>query len=288
MAVYNQLTGKIESDETAGYPQLNNCRGFELLRYITNCKFLEPIDVVMSAKILKASAGQGKIYIRPIQRSLSVIPLKSETSSFSTSMLKEKCVYCLKEFPLQSLRAHVLTCLSSSYLSDDDTGDVSEEDSAPSDVESNNDNISESNRSLEVSNNISDSEVIDITDTLETNMSTDITLNSEKKIKDIIIGKEIVDIIEHCKTKDLNNPVEILKYIQTRLAQGRPLEIEDVRQCISGATNFIMVDRSDLINTGLEEIQHISNKFVTLEVQFYNEVMVMVFHSERIYVNLYS
>ena len=288
MAVYNQLTGKIESDETAGYPQLNNCRGFELLRYITNCKFLEPIDVVMSAKILKASAGQGKIYIRPIQRSLSVIPLKSETSSFSTSMLKEKCVYCLKEFPLQSLRAHVLTCLSSSYLSDDDTGDVREEDSAPSDVESSNDNISESNRSLEVSNNISDSEVIDITDTLETNMSTDITLNSENKIKDIIIDKEIVDIIEHCKTKDLNNPVEILKYIQTRLAQGRPLEIEDVRQCISGATNFIMVDRSDLINTGLEEIQHISNKFVTLEVQFYNEVMVMVFHSERIYVNLYS
>ena len=288
MAVYNQLTGKIESDETAGYPQLNNCRGFELLRYITNCKFLEPIDVVMSAKILKASAGQGKIYIRPIQRSLSVIPLKSETSPFSTSVLKENCVYCLKEFPLQSLRAHVLTCLSSSYLSDDDTGDVREEDSAPSDVESNNDNISESNRSLEVSNNISDSEVIDITDTLETNMSTDITLNSENKIKDIIIGKEIVDIIEHCKTKDLNNPVENLKYTQTKLVQGKPLEIEDVTQCISGATNFIMVDRSDLINTGLEEIQHISNKFVTLEVQFYNEVMVMVFHSERIYVNLYS
>ena len=174
----------------------------------------------------------------------------------------------------------MLTCLSSSYLSDDDTGDVREEDSA-SDVEPSNEKISESSRSLEVSNNISDSEVIDITDTLETNMSTDITLNSENKIKDIIIGKEIVDIIEHCKTKDLNNPVENLKYIQTRLAQGRPLEIEDVRQCISGATNFIMVDRSDLINTGLEEIQHISNKFVTLEVQFYNEVIIMVFNSEK-------
>ena len=76
--------------------------------------------------------------------------------------------------------------------------------------------------------------------------------------------------------------------MQKRLLQGRPLEIEDVTQCISGATNFIMVDRSDLINTGLEKIQHISNKFVTLEVQFYNEVMVMIFHSERIYVNLYS
>ena len=70
--------------------------------------------------------------------------------------------------------------------------------------------------------------------------------------------------------------------MQTRLVQGRPLETEDVTQCISGATNFIMVDRSDLMNTGLEEIQHISNKFVTLEVQFYNKVMIMAFNSERI------
>ena len=276
VTVYNQLTGTVESDETAGHPQLKNCG--------PNSKALEPTDVVMSAKNLKATAGQGKIYIRPIQRSLSVISLKSETSSFSSSVLKEKCVYCLKEFPLQSLRAHVLTCLSSSYLSGDDANDVREgEDSAPPDVEPRNDNNSESNRSLEVSNNISGSEITDVTDTLEeTNMSTVTIVNSENEIKDIIIDKEIVDIIEHCKTKDLNNSVEILKYIQTRLVQGRPLEIEDVTQCIGGATNFIMVDRSDLMNTGLEEIQQISNKFVTLEVQFYNEVMIMVFNSERI------
>ena len=166
----------------------------------------------MSAKILKAAAGQGKIYIRPIQRSLSVILLKPETSSFSISVLKEKWVYFLKEFALKSLREHVLTCLSSSYLSDDDAGDVREEDSVPYHVESSNENTSESNRSLEISNNISDSQVIDITGTLETNMSTNTILNSENKIKDIIIDKEIVGIIEHCKTKDLNNPVEILKY----------------------------------------------------------------------------
>ena len=79
VTVYNQLTGTVESDETAGYPQIKNCGGFELLRCIPNCKVLEPIDVVMSAKNLKAAAGQGKIYIRPIQRSLFVIPLKSET-----------------------------------------------------------------------------------------------------------------------------------------------------------------------------------------------------------------
>ena len=176
----------------------------------------------------------------------------------------------------------MLTCLSSSYFSDDDTDDVWEEHSFPSNVEPSNDNISESIRSLEVFNNISNSDVIDITDTLETNMSTDTILNLENKIKDILIVKEIVDIIEHCKTKDLNNPVEILKYIQTRLVQARLLEIEYVTLCISGATNFIMVDPSDLINTELEEIQHISNEFVTLEVQFYNEVMIMLFNSGRI------
>ena len=151
-------------------------------------------------------------------------------------------------------------------MSDDDANDGREEDSAPPDVEPSNNNNSESNRSLEVCNNVSGSEVIDITDTLEeANMSTVTIVNSENEIKDIIIDKEIVDIIEHCKTKDLNNPVEILKYMQTRLVQGRPLEIEDVTQCISGATNVITVDRSDLMNTGLEEIQQISNKFVTLE-----------------------
>ena len=39
-------------------------------------------------------------------------------------------------------------------------------------------------------------------------MSADTILNSENKIKDIIIDEEIVDIVEHCKSKDLNNPVE--------------------------------------------------------------------------------
>ena len=113
VAVYNQLTGTVESDETASYLQLKKCvcvcvcvwggGGFELLRCIPNCKVLESIEVVMSAENLKVAAGQGKISIRPVQRSLSVFPLKSETSSFSTSVLKKKCVYCLKEFSLQSL-----------------------------------------------------------------------------------------------------------------------------------------------------------------------------------------
>ena len=33
-----------------------------------------------------------------------------------------------------------------------------------------------------------------------------------------------------------------------------------------------MVDRSNLLNTAKEEIQHLQNKILTFEVQFYNEV----------------
>ena len=81
-------------------------------------------------------------------------------------------------------------------MSDDDTDDAREEDSSPPDVESSNDNVSESNRSLEVSNNTSDLEVIDITGYKLICMSTDTILNLENQIKHIIIDEKIVDIIE--------------------------------------------------------------------------------------------
>ena len=49
----------------------------------------------MAVKTLKTSVGQGKIYVRPIQRSLSVVPIRQEV--LSTTSLKEKSIYCGKE-----------------------------------------------------------------------------------------------------------------------------------------------------------------------------------------------
>ena len=91
--------------------------------------------------------------------------------------------------------------------------------------------------------------------------------NSVKKIK---IYDEINNIIQYCTEQKFNSPVEILKYLQENLVQGRSLEKADPWQCIDGETNFIIVDRSNLLNTATEEIQHLQNKFLTLEVQFYN------------------
>ena len=39
-----------------------------------------------------------------------------------------------------------------------------------------------------------------------------------------------------------------------------------------GKTNLIMVDRYNILATGMDEISAIDNKFLTLEVQFYDDV----------------
>ena len=79
-------------------------------------------------------------------------------------------------------------------------------------------------------------------------------------------------MIQYCKEQNFGNAVEILKYLEENLAQCRPFEIADASQCVDGQTNCIMVDRSNLLNTATEEIQNLQTKFLTFEVQFYNEV----------------
>ena len=67
--VYVKLTS-LELDEdqnTIDFLQLKNCDVCELLRCVANCRVLESIECVIAVKTI---VGQGKIYIRLIQRSL--------------------------------------------------------------------------------------------------------------------------------------------------------------------------------------------------------------------------
>ena len=67
VTVYNQLTSSSSGSDnsqpdelTSGYFQLQNCGGFGLMKCIPNCKVLEPLECQISAKYLKAAAGQGQ------------------------------------------------------------------------------------------------------------------------------------------------------------------------------------------------------------------------------------
>ena len=96
------------------------------MKCIPDYKVLGPLECKMSVKNSKVSTDQSKIYIRPIQRSFLVLPLKSEALPYSTSTLKEKCVYCYKEYPPHVLGSHVLPCLSSDFLLSDDSDESSD------------------------------------------------------------------------------------------------------------------------------------------------------------------
>jgi len=108
--------------QTVGYPKLTSSGGFELMRCIPNCKVLEPIKGSMAVENLKRSVGQGKIYIRPIQSSLSILPLKG-SATVQTSSLKERCMKCGELFSISLLRDHLLSCSVDNNSSDSSESD---------------------------------------------------------------------------------------------------------------------------------------------------------------------
>ena len=72
---------KMPTGNSLGFPQLKECGGFELLRCAANCRDLSVISCSWNAKDLRSSlgGGQGKIYLRPIQKSLSTQPLVAQS-----------------------------------------------------------------------------------------------------------------------------------------------------------------------------------------------------------------
>ena len=114
--MYNNLTS--EDSENGGFWKLKGCGGFELLQCTANCRDLEVLKRNMSVKELKKHInGQGKIYINPIQRSLSTISLVSQRNEWK---IKEKCSVCSDIFYLKDLRKHFLTCRPSALLEEDE------------------------------------------------------------------------------------------------------------------------------------------------------------------------
>ena len=158
----------------------------------------------------------------------------------------------------------MLSCLSYNYL-------VSDESDEGSDIV-NDHSSTEIPTSSENGQHVDNLQLQSENEEIHSNESPPVREEQQNSVREINIYDEINNIIQYCKEQDFNNPVEILKYLQENLVQGRPLEIADASQCIDGETNFIMVDRSNLLNTATEEIQHLQNRFSTLEVQFYNEV----------------
>lgn len=62
----------------------------------------------------------------------------------------------------------------------------------------------------------------------------------------------------YCRSKSLdNNPVEVLRYCQSKIVESRALEIVDPASSSEGETNLIYVDRNDILMSGMDEVKAI-------------------------------
>ena len=84
--------------------------------------------------------------------------------------------------------------------------------------------------------------------------------------------KVISDLIKKCNAENIIDPIEILRCASTHIVQGRQLDISSASNTLEGETNFIHVDREDILQSAFEELRSLENPRLTLEVSFYGEL----------------
>ena len=75
-------------------------------------------------------------------------------------------------------------------------------------------------------------------------------------------------------SKEESNPVEILRFFSNQMLSepcSRQLDVTDPSQEMTGETNFIIVDRDNLLKTAFDEMSSITNFRLPLEVKFSGE-----------------
>lgn len=283
------VVGKITSDakdsegSDVGFPQLNTCGGFEMMRCLPSCRDLTIINCAWSAKDLRANLGGGqvKIYLRPIQRSLSTKPLVQQNES----ALKERCYMCNQEIAIRQLRDHLWTCTdglssdedASNSREPEETTDTTETNMYSNPITSTSTTVTRRNSNGTSGINLTSQAAVPLFDL--TNAGQDMSDNGEvvlqpeakdnaDKSLDEIVNKTVI----LCQERKLETPVEILRCFQQNLVTGRSLEVTSAIECNEGETNFIMVDRNNLLETAFEEIKSLQDYRKTLQVQFYGEV----------------
>ena len=242
--VYNKLTSA--DPENGGFPKLKDCGGFELLQCTANCRDLEVLKCAMSVKELKNHiSGQGKIYIRPIQRSLSTIPLPPQRNE---SKIKEKCSVCSDIFYVKDLRTPFLTCCPSTLLEEDEFESFRDTSEGTGQTAN-----SISSNSIQYHQNMGPTLLVEdfVTNEAVTAIENDSSLGVETvdltnaspesevvSLVEMDIESRIDAFVESCKSSGYSqNPVQILKYLQEKLITGRPLEMLDPTSCEKGDTN---------------------------------------------------
>lgn len=254
------------------YPKLKNIGGFVLMRSKDGGS-QRPLSQISTnwydVKNLRKRniTGHGTIYIKTLQKDLS---LSSVTEKEIDSLCRDenardksgppiKCNLCGSVVALNKFEKHKLSCRKRKLDTSSDDEDLKH---------------SPFTAREPLPLTIKDDNLPLTTDKDESN--DDAQENSEAEIvviEESKIGKEVRKIINYFEAHvQVQNPVEMLRYLQKQLIHGRPLGITDESDIIDGETNHIFVNRNDVLTDGLEEIRDLYDPMLTLNVQFHGEV----------------
>jgi hypothetical protein len=85
------------------------------------------------------------------------------------------------------------------------------------------------------------------------------------------VSQAVSECITYCKEQNVYDPTEILRCAQKFLVKGKPLNGFRGRSIDDERTNFILINRQNVLGTAMEEIPCIEDVQLTLEVSFYGE-----------------
>ena len=80
------------------------------------------------------------------------------------------------------------------------------------------------------------------------------------------------NIVSEFPASVIVEPTEMLRYLQCKIVYGRPLDRTNDECVLEGETNFIAVDRDNVLETTFDELRAIQDPRITFQVEFYGEM----------------
>ena len=230
----------------------------------------------------------------PLQKSLSTRPLALKGAE---SAIKEKCNKCKKEILVRELRKHLWDCEDADDEIDDSTLHTSVFETRPTTLGSSTTTTAVSSHVVleSTQGNLTTSAVDSlvshspsVVERSSTAMNPDpanppsfnssgedSSIDTPLTMAEMSVDEVVNKTVHYCQTHDVHNPVEILRCFQRNIVTGRELEVESAHEPTEGETNYIMVDRSNLLQSSFDELSCLQDYRKTLEVQFYEEVLLL-------------
>ena len=78
-------------------------------------------------------------------------------------------------------------------------------------------------------------------------------------------------VVREFPSSNIMEPTQMLKYLQSKIVRGRSLDLSEDAVALSGETNFIAVDRENILESTFEELRSVNDPRITFQADFYGE-----------------